>query len=145
MERNNHLSENLKAYQRAKKKSLAEFSQELGVARSTVQSVMTDGNTTVDTLVRMANALHVSLDDLVFGQLPIKELDDVQLFLRNIGWFTNSHVISLANENTLIPIPASRKNKKLPLIFFQKVAHFPEKKSFRLSRLILLIELISSS
>mgnify|MGYP003375388154 CR=1 FL=1 len=55
----------------------------------------------------------------------------------NIGWFTNSHVISLANENTLIPIPASRKNKKLPLIFFQKVDHFPEKKSFRLSRLIL--------
>lgn len=88
VERNNHLSENLKAYQSAKKKSLAEFSQELGVARSTVQSVMTDGNTTVDTLVRMANALHVSLDDLVFGQLPIKELDDVQLFLRNIGWFT---------------------------------------------------------
>ena len=88
MERNNHLSENLRAYQNAKNQTLAEFSQELGVARSTVQSIMVDGNTTVDTLVLMANALQVTLDDLVFGGSPIKNTRDVQHFLRNVGWFT---------------------------------------------------------
>lgn len=88
MERNNHLSENLRAYQSASRKNLAEFSQELGIARSTVQSVMADGNTMVDTLVRMANALEVSLDDLVFGKRSIKKLDDIQILLKNLGWFS---------------------------------------------------------
>ena len=88
LERNNRLSDNLKAYQTTKKKTLAEFSEELGIARSTVQSIMADGNTTVDTLIRLADALHTSLDDLVFGELPIKRLDDIQHFLKNIGWFT---------------------------------------------------------
>ncbi len=87
MERNNHLSDNLKAYQRVRNKNLAGFSVELGITRSTVQSIMVDGNTTVDTLVRMANALHVSLDELVFGELPTKRLDDVQHFLNDVGWF----------------------------------------------------------
>lgn len=87
MERNNNLSDNLKAYQNARRKNLAEFSEELGIARSTIQSIMVDGNTTVDTLVRMANAIHVSLDELVFGTLPAKRLDDVQHFLRDVGWF----------------------------------------------------------
>lgn len=89
MERDNNLSGNLKAYQNARRKNLAEFSEELGIARSTIQSIMVDGNTTVDTLVRMANALHVSLDELVFGELPAKRLDDVQHFLRDVGWFVN--------------------------------------------------------
>ena len=33
MERNNHLSESLRAYQNAKNQTLTEFSQELGIAR----------------------------------------------------------------------------------------------------------------
>lgn len=87
MERNNHLSDNLKAYQNARGKNLAEFSEELGVAKSTVQSVMVEGNTTVDTLIRIANSLHVSLDELVFGELPAKLLGDVHYFLREVDWF----------------------------------------------------------
>jgi len=87
VERNNHLSNNLRAYQNARGKSLAEFSEELGIPRSTVHSIMVDGNTTVDTLIRMASSLHVSLDVLVFGELPAKRLDDVWHFLRDLEWF----------------------------------------------------------
>ena len=42
----------------------------MGIPKSTVQAIMMDGNTTVDTLIRMANALNISLDDLVFGESP---------------------------------------------------------------------------
>ncbi len=46
MEKQNHLSDNLKAYQHARGQSLAEFSTELGIAKSTVQSILSDENTT---------------------------------------------------------------------------------------------------
>ena len=87
MERSNHLSKNLKAFQQERGKAQAEFSEELGIPKSTVQAIMVDGNTTVDTLIRMANALNVSLDDLVFGELPLKKMYDVQRFLCDVGWF----------------------------------------------------------
>jgi len=87
MERSNHLSDNLKAYQNAKRKTLAEFSKEIGIAKSTICSVMVDGNTTLDTLVRIANALNVSLDELVFGELPAEYQNVVQHFLKDVGWF----------------------------------------------------------
>ena len=73
MEKSNFLSENLKAYQMAHSKSLLEFSEELGIPKSTIQSIISDGNTTLDTLIRMAKALDASLDELVFGDLPAKQ------------------------------------------------------------------------
>ena len=84
MERNNRLSENLRLYQKSRGKTLAEFSSDLGIARSTVQSVLLDGNTTVDTLIRMANALEVSLDELVFG-MPAP---GVSSLINDSSWFT---------------------------------------------------------
>ena len=43
MKRDNHLSDNLKVYQRERGKTLSEFSREIGIAKSTLQSVMVDG------------------------------------------------------------------------------------------------------
>ena len=87
MEKQNHLSENLKAYQLAQGKSVAEMSKELGIAKSTVQSVMADGNTTLDTLIRLAGAMHMSLDELVFGERPAKQFCDIRFFLAQVGWY----------------------------------------------------------
>ena len=87
MENANHLSENLRAYQRAQGKSLTGLSAELGIARSTVQSVLSDGNTTLDTLIRIAHATNSTLDELVFGDTPARRLDDIQSFLGQVGWF----------------------------------------------------------
>ena len=66
MERNN-LSKNLRDFQTEMRKTLMEFSKEPGIAKSTVQSAMEGGNTTLDTAIRMAEQLGVTLDDLVFG------------------------------------------------------------------------------
>ncbi len=68
MEQYNHLAENLRLYQQMRDETLAEFSAELGIARSTLQSILIDGNTTVDTLIRLHNSMHLSLDELVFGE-----------------------------------------------------------------------------
>ena len=87
MKRSNHLSKNLKVFQQERGKTQAEFSEELGIPKSTVQAIKVDGNTTVDTLIRMANALNVSLVDLLFGELPLKKIHDVQRFLCDVGWF----------------------------------------------------------
>jgi transcriptional regulator with XRE-family HTH domain len=89
MEKSNFLSENLKAYQMAHSKSLLEFSEELGISKSTIQSIISDGNTTLDTLIRMAKALDASLDELVFGDLPAKQkqLHDLQHFLHEVSCF----------------------------------------------------------
>ena len=67
MEYSNKLSENLKAYQKKRGCSLTEFSRELDISKSTLQSVMKCGNTTLDTLLRLEKALNTSLDDLVHG------------------------------------------------------------------------------
>ena len=87
MERNNQLSDNLKAYQRERDKTLSEFSRELGIAKSTLQSVMTDGNTTVDTLIRIANALDLTLDALVFGVSQEARMDQLEDVLSKLDWY----------------------------------------------------------
>ena len=87
MEKHSRLAENLRLYQKMRDKTLAELSAELGVARSTVQSILTDGNTTVDTLVRMHNSTQLSLDELVFG----KNTDETRRsgLFDIIRWFQN--------------------------------------------------------
>ena len=70
MDRTNQLAQRLHELQFDRRMTQAQFSREIGLPRSTLQSIMTDGNTTVDTLIRIANALEVSLDELVFGSPP---------------------------------------------------------------------------
>ena len=82
MERTNHLSDNLKAYKEGMGKSLSDFARELSIPKSTIQAAMADGNTTLDTLIRIANALGVSLDELVFGTVSIEAAGKARCLLR---------------------------------------------------------------
>lgn len=68
MKRENHLSENLRAYQKIKGYTQAELSAELGVPVSTLQTILSSGNTTLDTVIRVSNAMDASLDELVCRQ-----------------------------------------------------------------------------
>lgn len=68
MKRSNNLSQNLEVLRRAKGVTQTEFAQILGVPKSTLQTVMLDGNTTLDTLIRIADGLGVTLDELVFDK-----------------------------------------------------------------------------
>ena len=78
MEPNNNLAKNLKSYQHSLGMSQKEFAAHLNVPRSTIQSVMSNnGNTTVDTLIRLSVSLPFSLDDLVLGDLSSEPKEEV--------------------------------------------------------------------
>lgn len=53
----NHFRNNLQVLKEERGLSLTRFSQILDMSRSTLQSVMCDGQTTLDTACRIANAL----------------------------------------------------------------------------------------
>lgn len=88
VERNNNLSKNLRAFQQARSQSLAEFSRTLGIPKSTLQSVMLDGNTTLDTLIHLADALNLTLDQLVFGADIHEKLNFTRCLLSGAAWFS---------------------------------------------------------
>ena len=89
MKRNNNLSNNLRAFQKARHVTQAEFAQALDVPKSTLQSVMLDGNTTLDTLIHLADALNVTLDELVFeADLPGRE-GVMRSLLISADWYAN--------------------------------------------------------
>ena len=74
MESINNLSKNLKVYQNKLGMTQNEFASYLNIPRSTIQSVMAkNGNTTVDTLIRISASLPFSLDVLVLGDLSTDE------------------------------------------------------------------------
>ena len=87
MKRVNQLSNNLKVYQQERKKTLAELAEELDIAKSTLYSILVSGNATIDTLIRIANALDVSLDVLVFGRLAPSGFDKLFVIIPAIGWY----------------------------------------------------------
>ena len=89
MVKSNNLSNNLKAYQQLRDSSLTEFSEELGIPKSTLRAVMRDGNTTLDTAIRLAEGLGVSLDELVYDERLPDRIGLAQLLLRGLGWYAS--------------------------------------------------------
>lgn len=64
----NYLSQNLKAYQKLRNLSLVEFSKELDVPQSTLNAILKEGNTTLETIIRISRNLNCSLDMLVYDR-----------------------------------------------------------------------------
>lgn len=67
-------SSNLQSIRKAKNASLTEFAQEIGIAKSTIQSVIKDGNTTLNTAISIANAFGMTLDELVNSEIRFNGL-----------------------------------------------------------------------
>lgn len=61
-------SRNLENIRKESGKSIVEFSEELGIPKSTMQPILKTGNTTLNTAVSIASALDVSLDELIRGE-----------------------------------------------------------------------------
>lgn len=68
MKEENLLSENLKAYQNARRLSLIEFSKELDIPKSTLRGILKDGNTTLVTAIHISQNLGIGLDTLVYDR-----------------------------------------------------------------------------
>lgn len=78
---------NLEAIREFNGQSLAEFAQEAGVPKSTMQSIRISGNTTLDTAIRIANGLCLPLDGLAGDELLPEKLDLTRHLLKTIHWF----------------------------------------------------------
>ena len=88
MERENRLSQNLSAIRNALyPKTLSEIADEIHISKSTLQSAIATGNVNLDTAIRIANVLHVSLDTLVFGTLESAKVNFLQQQLRIFSWY----------------------------------------------------------
>ena len=72
MEKHKIFANNLAAIQAYRGQSLDEFALDLGIPKSTLQSVRTSGNTTLNTALLIAEGLGVSLDSLV-GDTALSE------------------------------------------------------------------------
>ena len=89
VKRKNNLSNNLKAFQKARHITQTEFAQALNMPKSTLQAVMLDGNTTLETLIHLADALDVSLDELVFSTDVPKKEGVLRWLLAGLSWYAS--------------------------------------------------------
>jgi len=80
--------QNLAALKEARALSLAEFSEELGIPKSTLQSVLGSGQTTLDTACRISNAAGISLSALTGSALPADRFEILNGFLKQFTWFS---------------------------------------------------------
>ncbi len=73
MEEYNHLARNLRSYKTTKDLTMKELSNELDIPEATLRNVIKEGNTTLDTVIRISKGLGISLDMLVSdADLPNK-------------------------------------------------------------------------
>lgn len=87
MEKYNHLADNLIAIKKVRQKTLSEFSVELGIPKSTLQCILKDGQTTLDTAIRISKALHMPIDALVNREYSPEELSLLGTICRGFAWF----------------------------------------------------------
>ncbi len=87
MDKTNNLAKNLELIRKSQNESLAEFSERIGIPRSTLQSIMAEGNTTLDTAIRISEALNVPIDTLLNDENMENKLEIVQWVLEGSIWF----------------------------------------------------------
>ena len=99
MDRHWNFIKNLEAIQRINGQSLAEFAQEIGIPKSTLQSVLEQGNTTLYTAIRISDGLDLPLDALVNDELLAPKVDIARYLLQNLDWF---HSLTVEDQETVI-------------------------------------------
>lgn len=87
MSKRSNLSENLRAFQQQRCITQAEFAQAMNVPKSTLQAIMLGGNTTLETLIRLADALNITLDTLVFDENLPQKIGVIGWLLTGVSWY----------------------------------------------------------
>ncbi len=87
MDKHQNFANNLNAIRKSKQLSLSEFSEELGIPKSTLQSVLEEGQTTLNTALRISEALDIPLDALTKEQITFENILSIKELLNGIGWF----------------------------------------------------------
>ncbi len=80
-------AKNLEMIQKINHASIAEFSEELDVPKSTLQDILKDGNTSLHTALHIARQLNVPLSTLTDEVIPGENLTVLFALLRSFVWF----------------------------------------------------------
>lgn len=86
-EKNEIFAENLRNIRTARGLSLAEFAEKLDVPKSTLQAIMEDGQTTLNTAIRIADHLGVPLDTLINGKMSERQIRMLDGFMSQLEWY----------------------------------------------------------
>ena len=78
---------NLRTIKKESRLSLTQFSQKLDIPRSTMQAVLEDGQTTLDTACRISNALKLPLSTLTSEILMEDQAEVLQATLTFLSWY----------------------------------------------------------
>ncbi|MBR2132601.1 MAG: helix-turn-helix transcriptional regulator [Oscillospiraceae bacterium] len=89
MDKHRNFAKNLAAIRNAREESLAEFSKELGVPKSTLQAILNEGNTTLYTALHISERLNISLDELANDTTLSQRFDVFHNILRSLHWFSS--------------------------------------------------------
>lgn len=87
MNKPDNFGANLRALKKEKQLSLTEFSAELQIPRTTLQAVLENGHTTLDTACRIADALDIPLSVLTDGSIPPENTAVLHGILLNLNWY----------------------------------------------------------
>lgn len=80
-------AQNLETIRRINGQSVAEFARAADIPKSTLQSIRLNGHTTLDTAIRISDALGIPLDSLVGDDHMPGKIDLIQHILKSIDWF----------------------------------------------------------
>ena len=75
---------NLEAIRKVNGQSLAEFAKEIGIPKSTLQSIRLSGNTTLNTAIQISDGLKIPLDSLVNDDRLVEKIDIVWYLLHGL-------------------------------------------------------------
>lgn len=80
-------AKNLEMIRKINHASIAEFSEELDIPKSTLQDILKDGNTSLHTALHIARQLKVPLSTLTGEVIPGENLTALSALLQSFGWF----------------------------------------------------------
>lgn len=80
-------AKNLNALRKSHGWSVGDMATHAGIPKSTMQTALTSGRTTLDTAMRIADGLGLSLDSLVSDDLLVQKISTTQYLLQAVEWF----------------------------------------------------------
>ena len=88
MNNTSNFSFNLRAIQKESNLSLEKFSKQLRIPKATMQSVMKEGNTTLDTACKISNALEMPLSALTSSTFHPETARVLHRLLGVFSWYS---------------------------------------------------------
>lgn len=99
MDKHENFRKNIRTILQAEHLSITELSQKTGVPRSTIQSVLRDGQTTLNTALRLADGLGIPISVLIDSSPDTDQLQLLHGLFSLLGWFNR---LSYRDQQTIL-------------------------------------------